>query len=521
MKKSEFLFFCFTLLILGTFSQISATSAAELNQNGYNQNRILEDDSLLNSSSMTSSQIQSFLENKGSFLAEYSTSNAYGISKAASEMIYDAANNNYDCENASLSDNPTEAERMIKCRRITTVNPQFLLVLLQKENSLISNPSPSQKALDQATGYGCPTGQSCNPYWKGFGKQINSAALQFRAYLNEPGQYKFKVGGTYIAKDRYSMLKTPAEAIKDGTYNSIVASSDFVNVTIENKATAALYNYTPHVYNGNYNTFKLMKDYFGIGGSSNYSPVSIPEIKRQFPNGTLLKAENSPEIWLIEGGKKRHFASWAAFSSRFRLDQVLKATEAEIALFPVGDEVKFANYSLIKTEDGKIYLIVDKEKRPFESAAVFKKIGFNPDELEMASSTELSGYALGKTITAASTYITGALLQDSKTGAIYYVENGTKSLVDPSITGIKYPNLKINKKTSKELSVFTTIKPAMLDEGSLVKTSTHTTVYLISDGKKRPFSSEASLAAMGFSMSNIITVSPQFLYNYEMGAAIN
>lgn len=521
MKKNKFLFFAVTLLILNIFIVKNEAEAAELNQNGYNQNRILEDSVLLNTNSMTTIEIQNFLEKRGSFLANYVTPNAYGISKTAAEIISDAAKKNYDCSGVTLSDSPTEAERMIKCRTITTVNPQFLLVLLQKEASLITNPSPTQKLLDQATGYGCPTGGICNPYWKGFGKQVNSAALQFLAYVEEPEKYKFKVGGTYIAKDRYTMLKTPAEAIKDGSYNSIIASPDFVNVTIENKATAALYNYTPHVYNGNYNTYKLMRDYFGIEGNGSSISTPIPTIKRQFPNGSLLKSESQPEIWLIENGQKRHFANWAAFASRYRLSQVVKASNEEISSYPTGAEIKFANYSLLQTEDKKIYLIVDKEKRPFESLAVFKKIGFNPEELEMASSSELSAYTLGKTITAASTYITGALLQDSVSGIIYYVENGTKAPIDKDLVAIKYPDWKITKKTTKELNVFATISPILLPDGSLVKTATHTTVYLISDGKKRPFASEKALKAMGFDMTNIITMSSQFLYNYEMGERIN
>lgn len=522
MKKNQFLFFTITFLILGIFTTTNSSSAAALNQNGYNQNRILEDSVLLNTNSMTTVDIQNFLSTKGSFLASYVTPNAYGISKTAAEIISDAAKNNYDCDGASLSDSPTEAERMVKCRKITTVNPQFLLVLLQKEASLITNPSPSQKLLDQATGYGCPTGGICNPYWKGFGKQVNSAALQFLAYIQEPSKYKFQVGGTYIAKDRYSMLQSLADAIKNGTYNTIVASPDFVNVTIENKATAALYNYTPHVYNGNYNTHKLMNDYFGTGDndSGSFFPAPIA-IKRQFPNGTLLKAENQPEIWLIENGTKRHFTSWAAFASRYRLNQVLKASEEEIASYPIGAAIKFANYSLLQTEDGKIYLIVDKEKRPFDSLATYKKIGFNPEELELASSSELSAYMLGKTITATSSYITGALLKDSLSQAVYYVENGNKALIDKNLIAIKYPDWKITTKTSKELAAFTTIDPILLDEGSLAKTANHTTVYLISDGKKRPFASEEALKNMGFDMANIITMSSQFLYNYEMGEKIN
>ncbi|MFA6194534.1 MAG: hypothetical protein WC719_02165 [Patescibacteria group bacterium] len=223
----------------------------------FNPNRILEDEEMLNYGSMGLPEIQNFLNNKGSYLANYSTLNTHGDTRSAAQIIYDATHNNYDCEGVTLSDTPTEAEKKAKCRQITTVNPKFLLVLLQKEASLVTDNSPAQSHLDWATGYGCPDSWVCNPYYKGFGKQVNSASLQFLAYLKEPERYSFKVGQTYIAKDKYGILKPIAKAINDGDYNTIMASPDHVSVTPENLATAALYNYTPHVFNGNYNTYSF------------------------------------------------------------------------------------------------------------------------------------------------------------------------------------------------------------------------------------------------------------------------
>lgn len=512
MKKHFFPILCLSLISLSFFA-VTKVSA----QNEFNHNRIMEDSVLLNTKSMTLQEIQSFLASRNSFLANYSTESAYGEIKSAAQIIYDAANNNYDCDGVDLSDNPSEAERRLKCRVITTVNPQFLLVLLQKEQSLIQNPSPKQKALDEATGYGCPTGSYCNPYWKGFGKQVNSAALQFLAYMQEPDRYNFKVGQTYLAKDKYSMLKPLAKTINDGSYNSIVASPGFTAVTIENQATAALYTYTPHVYNGNYNTYRLMNLYFP--NSSNLE--STITFRRNFPNGSILKTADKSEVWLIENGQKRHFANWASFISRFHSEQIVIASDEEINYYPSGAAIKFANYALVKTDKDKIYLLVDKEKRPFENEKVFKKIGFNPEELELASEEELAGYLLGKTITAKSKYITGALLEDNKSAEIFYVENDSKHPVDKVLIGTKYVNKSITKVSPKELEGFDLGKPILLDDGSLVMTSNYPKIYLISDGKKRPFASNEVFKTLGYDEKNVIVASSQFLYNYPMGENIN
>jgi len=460
----------------------------------FNPNNIVSDDELLNYDSMNLQDIQNFLQSKNSYLATYSTVNAHGTVKSAAEIIYDASHNNYDCSDAILSDTPTEAEKQQKCKKITTVNPKFLLVLLQKEASLIEDTNPPQAHLDWATGYGCPDGWVCNPYYKGFGKQVNSAALQFLAYINEQDHYNYKVGQTYTIDNTLDPYCT--------------TTNQTMTVTPANKATAALYNYTPHVFNGNYNVFKLWKRYF-------------PKVVKLYPDGTILQVKNDAGIYLIEGGKKRPFSTYAAFTSRFKPEQIVTVTKDDLDNYPPGDAIRFSNYSLVQTPDKKIYLLVDKEKRPFANLAVFKKIGFNSEEIETASSSDLDLYTIGKTITATSTYVTGVLMQDSKTGGVFYVVDGTKAPVtDKILLSTKFKGKKITKATTKTLDKYTKVDPVLLDDGTLVKTDSFPTVYLISNGLKRPFADEATLNKLGYNTKNVITVSSKFLYNYQQGDII-
>lgn len=459
----------------------------------FNPNAILKDSEFLDYGSMNLDAIQKFLEKQGSYLATYKTINTHGDIKSAAEIIYDATHNNYDCEGVELSDAPTEAEKSAKCRHITTVNPKLILVLLQKEASLIEDSAPTASHLDWATGYGCPDGWVCNPYYKGFGKQVNSAALQFLSYMQEPGHYTYQANRSYSIKNTLDPYCT--------------AENQTMTVTPQNQATASLYNYTPHVFNGNYNVYKLWNKYF-------------PAVSRLYPNGSLIQAKGDSKIWLIENGGKRHFANWSAFISRFQLGQVVSVELSDLDNYPDGEEIRFANYSVVQTPDKKLYLLVDKEKRPFVSAAVFKKIGFNPAEIEEAGATDLDGYTLGKEITATSTYVTGALLQDTKTKEIYYVENGVRALVDQVLIETKYAGQKIIKATTKELNKYATTTPLMLAEGQLVRTSSYPLIYLISDGKKRPFADETVFTKLGYDPKNVITVSSQFLYNYDKGEEI-
>ena len=284
LKKSPSAIF----LVLLLFLVFSPTAKAVEIDPEFNPENIISDSEMLDYDSMNLNDIQRFLEKKNSYLATYRTVNAHGTpDKSAAEIIYDATHQNYDCSGIDLGDSPTEADKKAHCRIITTVNPKLILVLLQKEQSLTEATNPSQKSLDWATGYGCPDSIACNVYYKGFGKQVNSASLQFLAYINEQYRYSYKAGQTYTFTNPYGEISTATMV-----------------VTPQNKATAALYNYTPHVFNGNYNFFKLWKKYF-------------PTIKVSYPDGTILQAEGKKVLWLIENGKKREFINWGSFASRF------------------------------------------------------------------------------------------------------------------------------------------------------------------------------------------------------------
>ncbi|MCD4761892.1 hypothetical protein K8R32_02935 [bacterium] len=176
MNKSKYLLYFSLFLFLVIIFIPKETQAAT-----FNPNLIISDEEMLDSSSMTMVEIDLFLKSKNGYISKRTFKNHDGIAMTMAQIIYEAANN-YDCEGIELSDNPTRAERAVKCP-VSTINPKLLLVLLQKEQSLIEETDPTQRQLDWATGYGGPDGGGCNSRWEGIGKQINSAALQFFGYM--------------------------------------------------------------------------------------------------------------------------------------------------------------------------------------------------------------------------------------------------------------------------------------------------------------------------------------------------
>jgi hypothetical protein len=242
----------------------------------FDPNNIISDQEILDYNSMTESEIQALLEHHNSFLATYTVTDPNGLTMTTAHAIYDRAQN-------------------------SGISPKFIIVLLQKEQGLIENPAPSQGRLDWATGYGCPDGGGCNDRWRGVWKQINSASLQFKDYMDNPQLYHYQPGQTYIFQNTNRPPST---------------------VTIANRATAGLYNYTPHVYNGNFNFFNLWQRYF----SKNYL------------NGSLLQASGETGVWLIENGEKRAFLTRSALTSRFDPSRIQIVSKADLDKYPVGQE---------------------------------------------------------------------------------------------------------------------------------------------------------------------------------------
>ena len=189
--------------------------------------------------------------------------------------------------------------------------------------------------------------------------------------------------------------------------------------------------------------------------------------------------------------------------------------------YETGAPIKFPQYSLIRSPRGTIFLLVDDKKRGFTSLEVFRKMGFNPAEVVSASWEDINYYANGANLTATSTYPTGALLQNNKTGGIYYVRDGAKApLVDKIFLTAKFKNKKIIKVSPAELDQYSTIRPYLFGDGELLKTKDSPYAYVISGGKKLLITSDKIFSSLGYKTENIIIVPSSVLYLYDAGTPI-
>ncbi|NQT49346.1 hypothetical protein HQ571_01480 [Candidatus Kuenenbacteria bacterium] len=440
-------------LILGLIFPFQTVFAVDFN-NGY----IISDQDLVNSSAMTLGEIQNFLDRRNGTLDTYTAIDDDGEIITAAEIIF----------NASVEH---------------VINPKFLLVMLQKEQSLVEDSSPTQKQYDWAMGYGiCDSCDMDDPSllkFKGFANQVDNTAGANRWYIDTEENWIKRPGNTY--------------------------EIDGEQVNIMNQATANLYNFTPHIH-GNYNFWKIWNRWFN----------------QSYPDGSLLQGEGEQGVWLIDNGMRRPFHSKSALVSRYDLDNIIIVSKNEIDKYEIGRAIKFANYSLLQIPTEDVYLLVNDELRKFESKEVLRTLGFNPEEYEQLSLVDFEEYELGEQITMTSAYPAGGLLQDNTTGGVFFVQDGHKyAIITKDIFEINYPNYTLTSVTPEELSKFPRWGEVRLKNGIIVKSVESPIVYVISNEKKRPIVSADVYERLGYKWENIKVVSEKSLSNMPLGSAVD
>jgi uncharacterized protein with LGFP repeats len=200
------------------------------------------------------------------------------------------------------------------------INPRVLLVLLQKEQSLVTTKTPTVYAYDHATGFACPDTAPCNPAFTGFVSQVYFAARQFERYRIDAKSFRYKAG-------RVNTIQWHPD-INCGT-------SD---VYLANQATAELYNYTPYRPNqaalaagyaavaktdpaagcasyGNRNFWNYFTDWFGSTQSSGASAILDAYNAMGASDSWLGTATSGYICGLVNGGCFQRFQGGSLYWS--------------------------------------------------------------------------------------------------------------------------------------------------------------------------------------------------------------
>lgn len=316
MKRIAIVFLS-AIILLSAFSSGYSSPASALSGSDFKAGRIIDDAVFNYSSSMSIAQIQQFLDSKmpscdrwGTQSYAGTTRRAYGESRG---VVFPLTCLNGYYENTSTKANNLEgravpsgaksaANIIYDAAQQYSINPQVLIVLLQKEQNLILDDWPWPIQYRAATGYGCPDTAPCDSEYYGFYNQVNNAARQFRRYATYPNDYNYVTGSNFIQWNPQ-------------------ASCGGNTVQIESQSTASLYNYTPYQPNqaalnnlygtgdscsayGNRNFWRLYSDWFG--STTIFDPYGWQVIKTSTDSREYLVVGNTKR-WIPSGSI---YADW-------------------------------------------------------------------------------------------------------------------------------------------------------------------------------------------------------------------
>ncbi len=543
-----FTVFSITLAIVNFSFVLNPQKAAAVTGSQFNAARIIDDDVFFNSNTMNPGDIQNFLNAKvpscragytclknyqqgfGSVGADSYCAGIGGGTKSAADIIFNVA-------------------------RACGINPQSLIVMLQKEQGLVTDDWPVDSQYRIAMGYGCPDTAACDSTYYGFFNQVYNAGRQLKRYIAQPQLFNFAVGRT-------SLIQYNPNAGCGGT-----------NVGIQTRATAALYNYTPYQPNaaalnnlygigdgcsayGNRNFWRMFNDWFGTTVGDGYTLavnesdssqwvifgnvrqyVPSAEIKRawglpdqavtmsagylagipQGPHlGRLFHLNGNADLYFADNGKKYYVGS-AQMRDAWGFTGMTE-TYVSTGLFNTPQSGGALTYSVKKASSPSLYMVDGKNG---SGQTVLRQYGtpdiFHAWEGDGDSFTTVSDDYFNEIDNAVGTTLAGYTVKEPNVSNQYHVVAGQKLYLSGAMAGIYNQSYQdVSQATINRLATSAPVANFIRLPGN------SGTIYMVDNGQKYPVSSVEVLKAWSPSSAPQVNILNQgFLNLLTTGASLN
>ena len=380
----------------------------------------------------------------------------------------------------SLSKPRTAAELIYDAGMKHGLNPQVILVKLEKEQSLITGKFTGdtlQKRLDRAVGFGCPDYEGCGEIFLSFYRQLfgtfdgdgarwlGAAASLSRSFNTDGGRGPMvDAQGRVFGKPLVRTSKVGDTIVLDNTLGGYEGVQQFQTVKIGNRATAALYRFTPHVFNGNYNFWKLYTRWF------------------KYPSGTVIKTSKSDDIYVLDNGNKRLFSTFVATQRKLNVSAAVTVSKKEFDSYETADPMTPIDGTLIKGDDsGSVFLVKNSQKRPI-SYNIFVQQKFSFANVVTLPQDEVDSYDTGGFVPPTE----GTLVTGETDGTVYMIEGDLKRPISYEMfIANKFSFAKILKLSDDEIKAFATGEFVRPPDSVALTLKGDTGIYWYKDSQKR------------------------------------
>lgn len=552
-----------SLFVIGVVlaSLFSCNSAVHATTAGFKAGEIIDDTVMTKANSMSVSQIQNFLNSKvsncdtnGQQISEYGGPDLNNDGKV---QRWEWGKSKYNqtkficLKNWKSSGGTSAAQVIYNKAQAYNINPQVLIVLLQKEQGLVTDTWPLSLQYRTATGYGCPDTAPCDSQYYGLANQLDWAAKMYRAIIDQsPSWYS-----PYFKGSNPTVYWHPD-----------TARCGSASLNILNWSTAGLYSYTPYRPNqaslnagygtgnscssyGNRNFYNYFTDWFGsttaplfkIGSgntiylsySDRYYAIPSPKVLRAYglsgkrvvtvsasqldsytegPALSLLaKYGSNATVYLIDRGQAHAAPSWAMLNHYGYTsgDLVTYSDENLSNVLSAGKSIS----QLARRTNGAIYFVDSNKKHIFPDYATYTSEGPTLTGNSTLSPITYSDELLNPIPESSPVFMDGVSVSAKDTAAIYLHESNKLQIFSANTWKHWGRKLNHNINSVSKLSDITR-------EGSVSLLVTNGSAnYFVSNGSKYPVPSDV-MTAMGIDASDFTTYSNRALNILTTGRTV-
>lgn len=519
---------------------LSVSSALASTAVGFKAGEIMDDTVMTDYNSMTQTDIQNFLNSKVPICdtngtqpldASFSASGVpdYNHDGTIQRWEWGKAKYNqttFPCLRNYTQNSQTSAQIIYNVSQQFHINPKVLIVLLQKEQGLVTDTWPLSIQYKTATGYACPDNGTCDTKYYGLTQQLTWAATMFHTIVtnNQTWSNAYGSGTSWYV---------PYALGNNSIYWNPSTSCGTSTVNIVNRTTVALYSYTPYRPNqasldagygsgnscssyGNRNFYLYFTDWFGsttipmfkIGNSAtlylsygNYyygipsqsilrawglggkkiTTVSSSQISSytQGPNlGLIAKFGASSTTYLVDNGSLYPAPNWATLNAYGFVngnDITYPDTNLMSMLHTKGSLTKLARQS-----SGAIYYVDSDKRHGFPDMSTF-----SAKASALAGTTQYSTFSddlINSLSVGYPIYRDGVTVKESDGAAIVLYDNGKIRPFTPDSWRAWGRKLDYSTNTASltQIPVGGNV-PLLITDG--------TSHFVVANGKKYPFTS--------------------------------
>ena len=252
----------------------------------------------------------------------------------------------------------------------------------------------------------------------------------------------------------------------------------------------------------------------GLGRLNALAAVS----SRTFSESSIVK-DSASKLYLLEDGVRKPISEFVFTQRRFNESQIRNVGSTEIETIPVGQAVAPLDGTLIKAQGGPTVYLVERGVLAPLSLLAFRSNNFSFDQIVEVPDIEINRYRK----TQNSLPRNGVLFKRGGEPAVYVIHEGRRRLISGYTfrnRGLDFAAVVEVYTEEFERYPADSVTPLLPpQDGTLIKSDGDPTIYVFESGIKRALSA-AAFAARGYSFAQVGIISLTELEQYPKGDSI-